>query len=246
MRSAAALASALEEVAQVRYSRSGSSRGLAAAEPGFGTDRQQRQRLGDIIDRAERVQRTGSGKTNFVNARARSAPRYFRHAPARGYRFHSLQVEIIADPLAARRPLIFASNYLPFSADLCRDLNALLPKSVSLAIAQQHSRLMHRRVTSLGRAIHRKLWPSVAVRYPLTAFSVSGRPSSRDRDRPGAPDAACLRDGNGREEDRATTKKHNRRRPHAKQSSDRSASASEKRRQGNSRRGRHGRQQARR
>ena len=60
MRSAAALASAREDVAQVRYSRSGNFAG-AAGEPGFGTDLQLRQRYGDIVDRLERVQRAGTG-----------------------------------------------------------------------------------------------------------------------------------------------------------------------------------------
>ena len=68
MRSAAALASAREEVAQVRYSRSGNLARLAAAEPGFGTDRQLRQRLGDVIDRLEGVQRAGAGIADFIDA----------------------------------------------------------------------------------------------------------------------------------------------------------------------------------
>jgi hypothetical protein len=41
----------------------------------------------------------------------------FSPRPGFGYLFHSLQVEIIANPFAARRPLKFVLNYLPFSAD---------------------------------------------------------------------------------------------------------------------------------
>src|SRR5271170_4449045 len=36
----------------------------------FGTNRQQRQRLGDIINGAKRMQCAGRGKANFVNARS--------------------------------------------------------------------------------------------------------------------------------------------------------------------------------
>ena len=70
MRSAAALAAALEEVAQVRYSRSGRMAGSRRPNHDFETDREQRQRLCDIIDRAERVQRAGAGDADFIDARA--------------------------------------------------------------------------------------------------------------------------------------------------------------------------------
>ena len=68
MRCAAALASAFEEVAQVRYSRSGNFGAVAAAEPGFGPDRKLRQRLGDVIDRLEGVQRAGAGIADFIDS----------------------------------------------------------------------------------------------------------------------------------------------------------------------------------
>src|ERR1700737_5026571 len=43
---------------------------MATAEPRLGTDRQQRQRLGNIVDRLEGMQRTGAGITDFVQAGA--------------------------------------------------------------------------------------------------------------------------------------------------------------------------------
>src|SRR6187551_3409635 len=43
--------------------------GVAAAEPGFRADRQQRQRLGQIIDRPERMQRAGAGDPDLINPR---------------------------------------------------------------------------------------------------------------------------------------------------------------------------------
>ena len=66
MRSAAALASARDEVAQVRYSSSGNFAG--SRRPGFGTDRELRQRLGNVIDRFERVQRTSASVADFIEA----------------------------------------------------------------------------------------------------------------------------------------------------------------------------------
>ncbi len=125
MRSAAALASALVEVAQVRYSRSGVSGRFAPSEPRFGTDRQQRQRLGHVVDRSERVQRTGCGKANFVNAGddrrfdifAAPGPRIpLPFTPGRNH-FAPLQ-HLRRDQL---RPIRSGKR-----SCLCRDLNALL------------------------------------------------------------------------------------------------------------------------
>src|SRR5207342_852332 len=45
----------------------GQLRTVAAAEPGFGPDRKLRQRLGDIIDRLEGVQRAGAGIADFID-----------------------------------------------------------------------------------------------------------------------------------------------------------------------------------
>ncbi len=50
----------------------------------------------------------------------------FSPRPARGYRFHSLQVEIIVVPSRHRRPQSFSSNYSIAMHRLCCDLNALL------------------------------------------------------------------------------------------------------------------------
>src|SRR4029079_10338346 len=41
---------------------------VTAAEPGFGADRKLRQRLGDVIDCLERVQRAGTGIADFIEA----------------------------------------------------------------------------------------------------------------------------------------------------------------------------------
>src|ERR1700690_3349547 len=54
----------------------------------------------------------------------------FSPRPARGYRFHSLQVEIILVPSRRRKPQSFVSNFRPGSVCFCCDPNYLLQKSV--------------------------------------------------------------------------------------------------------------------
>ena len=127
MRSAAALASAFEDVAQVRYSRSGSF-GVAAREPGFGTDLQLRQRHGDILDRLERVQRAGAGNSGPHRYRGVIGASMFSPRPARGYRFHSLQVEIIAASSQLRKLQPFSSNHSVRGQHFRWNLNVLLQK----------------------------------------------------------------------------------------------------------------------
>src|SRR3954466_14829174 len=95
MRSAAALASAFEEVAQVRYSRSGILEG----------SRRLNQDL-EPTGRSASAWATLSTASNECSApvaatRTSNSPgvigaSIFSPRPARGYRFHSLQVEIIA------------------------------------------------------------------------------------------------------------------------------------------------------
>jgi hypothetical protein len=94
MRSAAALAPPSKRSRSAIFEVGHFSR-FAPREPRFGADRKLRQGLGDIIDRAERMQRTCRGKTDFVDAGVIGAS-IFSPRPARGYRFHSLQVEIIS------------------------------------------------------------------------------------------------------------------------------------------------------
>src|ERR1700676_579166 len=48
--------------------------------------------------------------------------------PARGYRFHSLQVEIIVGSLSASKPQSFSSNFQSGRAYLCCNPNNLLQK----------------------------------------------------------------------------------------------------------------------
>src|ERR1700722_18131231 len=94
MRSAAALASALVEVAQVRYSRSGNAP----------DSRRPNHDLEPIVSiaRACATLSTASKECSAPVAATRTSNRpgligatIFSPRPGRGYRFHSLQVEII-------------------------------------------------------------------------------------------------------------------------------------------------------
>src|SRR5258708_12731219 len=49
----------------------------------------------------------------------------FSPRPARGYRFHSLQVEIILTPRKLQRPQSFSLNFRFGGGSLCRNLNVL-------------------------------------------------------------------------------------------------------------------------
>src|SRR6185312_7599958 len=90
---------------------------IAPTEPRLRADRQRRQRLGDVIDRAERVQRTGSRKTNFIDARrygrlnVLAAPRAGVALPFTPSRDHYL-------PLAAHWPQTSESKVRSANADL--------------------------------------------------------------------------------------------------------------------------------
>ena len=68
MRSAAALASAREDVAQVRYSRSGALAASRRENQDLEPTCKLRQRLGDVVDRLERMQRAGAGIADFIDA----------------------------------------------------------------------------------------------------------------------------------------------------------------------------------
>src|ERR1700739_870416 len=109
MRSTAALASAFEEAAQVRYSRSGMTAGLRRANHDFDDT--------GNCDSALATFSTASNENNAPVAAYRTSKipgligaSMFSPRCARGYRFHSLQVEITATPLR-HRPRSFSSNY---------------------------------------------------------------------------------------------------------------------------------------
>jgi hypothetical protein len=102
MRSTAALASAFEEVAQVRYSRSGVTAGPRRANHDFDDT--------GNWDSALATFSTASNENNapVVACRTSKIPgligaSIFSPRSARGYRFHSLQVEIIAAPYRTGR-----------------------------------------------------------------------------------------------------------------------------------------------
>src|SRR5580704_19772051 len=94
MRSTAALASAFEDVAQVRYSRSGITAGPRRANHDFDDT--------GNCDSALATFSTASNENNAPVAAYRTSKipgligaSIFSPRAARGYRFHSLQVEII-------------------------------------------------------------------------------------------------------------------------------------------------------
>src|ERR1700692_4673505 len=70
MRSAAALASARDVVAQVRYSRSGILAGSRRLNHDLEPTDNRRQRPGDVVDRLEGMQRAGAGIADFEQAGA--------------------------------------------------------------------------------------------------------------------------------------------------------------------------------
>src|SRR5437899_1819753 len=105
----------------------GHDRRFAPPEPRFGADRKLRQSLGDIVDRAERMQRTCCGKTDFVDARRDRRFDIFATpgpgiplpiAPGRNH---------CRSPTASKGAIIFKIR--SGGVDLCRDLNVLLQKS---------------------------------------------------------------------------------------------------------------------
>src|ERR1700712_446709 len=108
MRSAAALASAFEEVAQVRYSRSGDD--AASRRPNHD--------LEPIASWASATATlsTASNECSAPVEAIRTSNRpgvigasMFPPRPGRGYRFHSLQVEIIVKPSQWRKLPAFSS-----------------------------------------------------------------------------------------------------------------------------------------
>src|SRR6266436_7615732 len=85
----------------------------------------------------------------------------FSPRPARGYRFHSLQVEIIIVLLRPRKAQSF-SKIRPGGVDLCRDLNVLLQKSfLSLLSESTYRELAGRSPTRQPNP--RQITASVAV-----------------------------------------------------------------------------------
>src|SRR5277367_3314123 len=109
MRSAAALASAFEEVAQVRYSRSGN----------FPDSRRPNHDLEptESIASAWATLSTASKECSAPVAATRTSKipgqigaTMLSPRPGRGYRFHSLQVEIMMAPSQLQKSLSFRSN----------------------------------------------------------------------------------------------------------------------------------------
>src|SRR5258708_7942287 len=110
MRSAAALASAFEEVAQVRYSRSGDDEGSRRPN-------QDLEPTGNCAS-AWATLSTASKECSAPVAAMRTSNNpgvigatMFSPRPGRGYRFHSLQVEIIKVPSQRIKCSSFASNH---------------------------------------------------------------------------------------------------------------------------------------
>src|SRR5271163_4214665 len=124
MRSTAALASALEEAAQVRYSRSGNAPG--PRRPNHDLEPT------DSIDNAWATFSTASKECSAPLAATRTSKMpgligatMFSPRPARGYRFHSLQVEIIFVLPQLPTSLSFSSNHRARKRHLSRNPNTL-------------------------------------------------------------------------------------------------------------------------
>ena len=73
------------------------------------------------------MQRAGAGIADFKSPGVIGAS-MFPPRPARGYRFHSLHVEIIAGPSQLLKLQPFLSNHSDQTRRLCWNLNALLQK----------------------------------------------------------------------------------------------------------------------
>src|ERR1700730_9833425 len=110
MRSAAAWASAFEEVAQVRYSRSGndevSRRPNQDLEPTGNCASAWATLSTASKECSAPVEAMRTSYSPGVIGASMLSPR-----PARGYRFHSLQVEIIAETSQRKKYRSFASNH---------------------------------------------------------------------------------------------------------------------------------------
>ena len=180
----------------------GSSSRIAAAEPGFGADRQQRQRLRHVVDRAERVQRTCRRRYEPRICRGRLALRYSRRAP----RGDSASIRSMSRSLPSPCGVVgrqhLESNYRS-NAELTAVLNALLEK-----IRRLHNRRKHIAEPAEG---HRCGRLSTANCGEVLQFCIVSRLShtsrpSRDRDREMAR-YALLAGCRDREEDRVTSKK---------------------------------------
>ena len=230
MRCAAALASAFEEVAQVRSSRSGSF-DTSRRQPGFRADRDLCQRLRDVVDRLEGVQHPGAGIADFEDAGDRrldvspardggSAP----FTPGRNHRVSLATLEI-------RLFLVISST----------NDNVLLDRSFTEKVSfGRSSRITIRRWSSRSpREDHPlRITTECAVWSPTTtplpsASPITARDIGRRHRLADLPDRmAGGRSGRSIERNREVT--------HAEQSPDRPGSASEMRGQGNSRRGRDG------
>src|ERR1700684_3386040 len=128
MRSAAALASALEEVAQVRYSRSGITVGPRRLNHDL-------EPTGNSASAWATLSTASKECSAPVPAKRTSkipgliGASIFSPRPARGYRFHSLQVEIIVFPRNPTNHYRFGQIFIPKSIRLYNDLNALRLKS---------------------------------------------------------------------------------------------------------------------
>ena len=193
MRCAAALASAFEEVAQVRYSRSGSLALSRRPNQDLDPTGKLRQRLGDVIDRLEGVQRAGAGVADFINAGRDRRLDIFAtpgtgialpFTPGRNHCAPSQQAEMrqfwSIDPANEQR--------------LCWNLNALLQKIGDGNRGEITISWMVKPVTAIAAIVHRGLRRGVAVlcrTHDLRHRCPAPLPITRSRHRRRPSAAAC-------------------------------------------------------
>src|SRR4051794_41038473 len=149
----------------------------------------------------------------------------FSPRPARGYRFHSLQVEIIAFPSQLQKLQPFSSKRSVRRPRFRWILNVLQQKIGAGNRRGVTLSWMPGVVTEI--AVHPPHIVTECCSFVLRASPNRAHTASPSRGRDiGGQASPVLAGSRRREEDRAL-QKNNRRRPHAKQSSDRSDPASE-------------------
>ena len=207
MRCAAALASAFEEVAQVRYSRSGSLALSRRPNQDLDPTGKLRQRLGDVIDRLEGVQRAGAGIADFIDAGGDRRLDIFA-TPGTGIALPFTPGRNHCAPSRQAEMRQFWSIGPANEQRLCWNLNALLQKIGDGNRGEITISWMVKPVTAIA---HRP--PRIAARCcsfvprPNRATAAQPLPHHEIATSPAAS-GARLRDTGGREEDRSTSIKN--------------------------------------